>query len=299
MTDEQWHKVLDITLTGTMRCMRATLRHMYERGDGVIVNNASVLGWRAQAGQAHYAAAKAGVMALTRTAAIEAAPHGVRVNAVAPSLAMHPFLAKVTTDELLDELTRARGVRSRRGAVGDRDRDRVPRQRLLHLHDGRGRVRVQPARVTPTTFATLDDLRGATGQHLGWTDWIDITQEQVNRFAEATGDHQWIHVDVERANAESPFGGPIAHGYLTLALSNLFLPELLAVPGASAGVNYGTGKVRFPSPVPVGSRVRGGAEVTAVDDIPGGVQTTITITIQVEGQEKPACVIESLSRWLA
>ena len=105
MTDEQWHKVLDITLTGTMRCMRATLRHMYEQGSGVIVNNASVLGWRAQAGQAHYAAAKAGVMALTRSAAIEAAPHGVRVNAVAPSLAMHPFLAKVTTDELLDELT--------------------------------------------------------------------------------------------------------------------------------------------------------------------------------------------------
>ena len=110
----------------------------------------------------------------------------------------------------------------------------------------------------PTTFATLDELRGATGQHLGWTDWIDITQERVNLFADATGDHQWIHVDVARANAESPFGGPIAHGYLTLALSNLFLPELLAVPGASAGVNYGTGKVRFPSPVPVGSRVRGG-----------------------------------------
>jgi len=105
MTDDQWHKVLDITLTGTMRCLRATLRHMYERGGGVIVNNASVLGWRAQAGQAHYAAAKAGVMALTRSAAIEAAPHGVRVNAVAPSLAMHAFLAKVTTDELLDELT--------------------------------------------------------------------------------------------------------------------------------------------------------------------------------------------------
>jgi 3-oxoacyl-[acyl-carrier protein] reductase len=105
MTDEQWDKVLDITLTGTMRCMRATLRHMYEQGGGVIVNNASVLGWRAQAGQSHYAAAKAGVMALTRCAAIEAAGHGVRINAVAPSLAMHAFLAKVTTDELLDELT--------------------------------------------------------------------------------------------------------------------------------------------------------------------------------------------------
>jgi 3-oxoacyl-[acyl-carrier protein] reductase len=105
MTDEQWHGVLDVTLTGTFRCTRAALRHMLARQSGVIVNNASVVGWRAQAGQAHYAAAKAGVMALTRCAAIEAAPANVRVNAVAPSLAMHPFLAKVTTEELLDELT--------------------------------------------------------------------------------------------------------------------------------------------------------------------------------------------------
>ena len=105
MTDEQWDRVLDISLTGTMRCTRAALRHMYGAGGGVIVNNASVMGWRAQAGQSHYAAAKAGVMALTRCAAIEAAPHGVRINAVAPSLAMHAFLSKVTTDELLEELT--------------------------------------------------------------------------------------------------------------------------------------------------------------------------------------------------
>jgi len=105
MTDEQWSLVLDVTLTGTFRATRAALQHMVPRGKGVIVNNASVLGWRAQAGQAHYAAAKAGVMALTRCAAIEAAPAGIRINAVAPSLAMHPFLAKVTSDELLDELT--------------------------------------------------------------------------------------------------------------------------------------------------------------------------------------------------
>jgi 3-oxoacyl-[acyl-carrier protein] reductase len=105
MTDEQWSTVLDVTLTGTFRCTRAVLKQMYEQGSGVIVNNASVLGWRAQEEQAHYAAAKAGVMAFTRCAAIEAAPHGVRINAVAPSLAMHPFLAKVTTDELLAELT--------------------------------------------------------------------------------------------------------------------------------------------------------------------------------------------------
>src|SRR5207248_11301016 len=105
MTDEQWHAILDVTLTGTFRCTRAALRHMLGRGAGVIVNNASILGWRAQEGQAHYAAAKAGVLALTRCAAIEAAEHNVRVNAVAPSLAMHPHLAKVTTDELLAELT--------------------------------------------------------------------------------------------------------------------------------------------------------------------------------------------------
>ena len=151
----------------------------------------------------------------------------------------------------------------------------------------------------PTVFATLDELRNASGRHLGWSHWVDITQERVNLFADATGDQQWIHVDVDRATAESPFGGPVAHGYLTLALSNLFLPQLIEVPGASAGINYGTGKVRFPSPVPVGCRVRGGAEIAAVEDIAGGLQTTITITIQVEGQDKPACVIESLTRWLA
>src|ERR1700694_2402849 len=106
MTDEQWSLVLDVTLTGTFRCTRAALRHLYARGGGgVIVNNASVLGWRAQAGQSHYAAAKAGVMALTRCSAVEAAPHGIRINAVSPSIAMHPFLAKVTTPELLEELT--------------------------------------------------------------------------------------------------------------------------------------------------------------------------------------------------
>ena len=148
------------------------------------------------------------------------------------------------------------------------------------------------------TFTTFDELRAAAGTDLGHTDWLEITQERVNLFADATGDHQWIHVDVERATAESPFGGPIAHGFLTLSLSNLFLPQLIEVPGASAGVNYGTGKVRFPSPVPVGSRVRAGAEITEVEDVSSGVQTTIAITIHVEGQEKPACVIESISRWL-
>ena len=137
------------------------------------------------------------------------------------------------------------------------------------------------------------------GEHLGYSDWLTVLQERVNSFADTTGDHQWIHVDPVRSRRESPFGGPIAHGYLTLSLANLLLHQLLEVTGASAGINYGTGKVRFPSPVPVGSRIRGGADVAAVEEIPGGLQTTITITVQVEGQEKPACVIESLSRWLA
>jgi acyl dehydratase len=153
--------------------------------------------------------------------------------------------------------------------------------------------------MAQTVFASLDEVREAVGATLGTTDWFDVSQEMVNTFADATGDHQWIHVDVERATKESPFGGPIAHGYLTLSLTNLVLPQVLEVGGVSLGVNYGTSKVRFPAPVPVGSRVRGTAELIACDDVPGGVQTTIRITMELEGGDKPACVVESLSRWLA
>jgi acyl dehydratase len=143
----------------------------------------------------------------------------------------------------------------------------------------------------------IDGVRAAVGEHLGHSDWIEITQSRVDAFADATGDHQWIHVDVPRATA-GPFGAPIAHGYLTLALSNLFLPQIVDVRGFSAGVNYGVGKVRFPAPVPVGSRLRGGADLLAVDDVSGGVQTTMRLTIDLEGSAKPACVLEALSRYL-
>jgi len=153
--------------------------------------------------------------------------------------------------------------------------------------------------VAVTTFNGIDELRSAAGTHLGYSPWVEVTQEQVDTFAEATGDHQWIHVDVERANAESPFGGPIAHGYLTLSLTNLFLPQVVDVQGVSMGVNRGTGKVRFPSPVPVGSRLRAGVELVAVDDVTGGVDTTMVITVEREGSDKPVCVVESLSRYLA
>ena len=140
-------------------------------------------------------------------------------------------------------------------------------------------------------------LKELVGQHIGWSDWETVTQEQVNLFAEATGDHQWTHVDVERAKKESPFGGPIAHGYLTLSLLPYLLPKMWHVGGFSMGVNYGTEKVRFPSPVPVGSQVRCGAAVDSVDDIAGGVQVTLTGTIEVVGAPKPSCVAQVVYRY--
>ena len=151
--------------------------------------------------------------------------------------------------------------------------------------------------MAATVINGPDDLRAKLGQHLGYSEWLLIDQDRVNTFADATGDHQWIHVDVERAKS-GPFGAPIAHGYLTMSLSNLFLPQIVEVNGFSAGVNYGVDKVRFPSPVKVGSRIRGGAELTAISDVNGGLQTTMVITIEIEGGTKPACVIESLSRWM-
>jgi len=142
-------------------------------------------------------------------------------------------------------------------------------------------------------------VRAAVGTHLGYSDYTEVTQERVDQFADATGDHQWIHVDVERAWAESPFGGPIAHGYLTLAISNELLPQILEVRGVSLGVNYGVDRIRFPAPVPVGSRLRAGAELVDVSDVKGGIQTLVRITLEVEGGTKPVCIIDSLSRYLA
>ena len=151
--------------------------------------------------------------------------------------------------------------------------------------------------MASTVLDGPDDVRAHLGRHLGHSEWIEIDQDRVNLFADATGDHQWIHVDPERAT-KGPFGAPIAHGYLTLSISNLFLPQIVGVRGFSAGVNYGVDKVRFPSPVKVGARIRAGAELTAISEVNGGLQTTIVITIEIEGGTKPACVIESLSRWL-
>jgi acyl dehydratase len=149
-----------------------------------------------------------------------------------------------------------------------------------------------------TTLRGIDAVRSALGTHLGYSDWLEITQDRVDVFADATGDHQWIHVNVDKAKNE-PFGAPIAHGYLTMSLSNMFLPQIVEVTDVSMGINYGTDSVRFPAPVVVGTRIRAGAELIAVTDITNGVQTTIRITIETDGGKKPNCVIDSLSRWMS
>ena len=140
------------------------------------------------------------------------------------------------------------------------------------------------------------ELAGQIGAQLGPTEWLVIDQARIDRFAEATDDHQWIHVDPEAA-ADGPFGATIAHGYLTLALVNRFMPDLLTVTDASMGVNYGCERVRFPSPVRVGSRIRGRGELVSAEPAGGGLQVLVRVTVEIEGQERPACVADTLSRF--
>ncbi|MDP2133327.1 MAG: MaoC family dehydratase [Sulfuritalea sp.] len=148
-----------------------------------------------------------------------------------------------------------------------------------------------------TQFAGIDDARGRVGQEIGVSDWLPIEQDRVDAFAEVTGDRQWIHVDAERARRESPFGGPIAHGYLTLSLLAKFAGECIAVQGVRLAVNYGLNRVRFAAPVRVGSRVRARFVLAALEDIAGGAQMVWQATIEIEGSDKPACVAEMVTRW--
>ncbi|KNX36319.1 MaoC family dehydratase [Luteipulveratus halotolerans] len=143
------------------------------------------------------------------------------------------------------------------------------------------------------TFNGIDEAKAAVGEHLGYSDWHEVTQESVNLFADATGDHQWIHVDVDKAKA-GPFGGTIAHGYLTLSLLPTLLAQIYTVEGVQMGMNYGANKVRFPSPVPVGSKVRAGAELLALEPASLGYQSSVKVTVEIEGADKPACVAEVL-----
>jgi acyl dehydratase len=147
-----------------------------------------------------------------------------------------------------------------------------------------------------STTVTLAELPALSGSVLGTSDWFEVTQERVNTFADATDDHQWIHVDVERAKAESPFGGPIAHGYLTLSLLIPMWQQVLTVTDARLNVNYGLNKVRFPAPVPVGSRLRLTATLAGVEAVTGGYQVTVAAVIERDGGDKPVCVAEPVFR---
>jgi acyl dehydratase len=144
-------------------------------------------------------------------------------------------------------------------------------------------------------FKSFDELRAAIGQEIGVSDWMEITQARIDQFAEATGDHQWIHVDVERCKREMPGGKTIAHGYLTLSLVSRFVAQVRTVEGVKRSLNYGSNRVRFISPVQVGARIRGRVRVKAVDDQPpSGVRATYETTVEIEGGAKPACVAETL-----
>jgi acyl dehydratase len=145
-------------------------------------------------------------------------------------------------------------------------------------------------------IASLAELKGLIGQEVAVSEWVEITQERVNLFADATGDHQWIHLDVERSRKESPYGGTVAHGFLTLSLLPMLMASAIRMSDVRMGVNYGLNKVRFPAPVPVGSRVRGRMTLVSVEDIPGGAQMTWQVTMEREGGDKPVCVAESISR---
>ena len=149
-----------------------------------------------------------------------------------------------------------------------------------------------------TVLDGVDAITKAVGNHLGYSDWLEVTQERVNQFAEATGDFQWIHVDVERAKS-GPFGGPIAHGYLTLSMAPTLMKDIFQVSNVSMAVNYGLNKVRFPSPVPVGSRVQGRARIESAEDAGGSLQVVTVVEVTVEGAPKPSCVAEQVTRFYA
>jgi acyl dehydratase len=152
--------------------------------------------------------------------------------------------------------------------------------------------------MTTTTVERLDEFHGLVGQQIGYSEWQTITQERVNLFADATDDHQWIHVDPEAAKA-GPFGGPIAHGYLTLSLGPVLLQKILAIPGMTYGINYGANKVRFPSPVPVGAELRMGVTVAGAEDVGGGVQVVFDLVFELKDAPKPACVAQVVYRYFA
>ena len=146
------------------------------------------------------------------------------------------------------------------------------------------------------TINGVDELRSLVGEHFGYSDWMEITQDRIDQFAEATGDHQWIHVDPERAK-DGPFGTTIAHGYLTISLAPVLMPQVVMVTGFAMALNYGLNKLRFPAPVPIGSKVRASVKCTSVEEVSGGLQGTFDVTVEVDGQDKPGCAAQVIYRY--
>jgi acyl dehydratase len=145
-------------------------------------------------------------------------------------------------------------------------------------------------------FSSPHELVNAVGEHLGYSSWVNVSQDRINQFADATDDHQWIHIDPDKSR-QGPFGQTIAHGFLTMSMVSSFMPMIFSVENIAMGINYGVNKVRFPSPVLVNSQIRGGAELISVEEIKGGIQVIIRVTVEIKDQEKPACIVETITRY--
>jgi len=180
-------------------------------------------------------------------------------------------------------------------ATDDAERGSVPGEAIGWV-SREAKIQQEKAATMPTIFSTPAEMKTAVGRHLGYSDWLEITQERINKFGEATGDQHWVHVDPERAR-NGPFGGCIAHGFLTLSLIGMFLPQILEVRGIRTGVNYGADRLRFLEPVRVGARIRCGGELIKARDVKDGVEIMVRLTIELEGSARPACVVDKLSRY--
>ena len=290
-------KVFDVNVIGVVGWIKAAYDAWLGANGGAIVNIASIAGTAPAPGLGYYAASKAALIQMTAAARLRAGAEdpGQRGRAGRHQDAVRPRAVRGPRGRGRGRV-RARPARAaprrgrRRGVL------RIVRRGLDHRTDARHRRWREPDEGSGMTFASVDALRDAIGKDLGYSDWITIDQARINQFADATGDHQWIHVDPERA-AQGPFKTTIAHGYLTLSLLPVLTTGLVRVDGVRMGVNYGVNKVRFPAPVPVDSRVRARVEIVSVEDVGGGVQVTSRVTIEREGGDKPVCVAESVARF--
>ena len=295
-TSSDWDAVMGVHLRGAFLTSRAVQSHMITAGWGRVVNMSSTgLGNR---GQANYSASKAGIEGLTKTLAIKLGRFGITVNVVAPGVHRHRHAGghRGAPRGQLRGLPRGRRRpdprQPHRHGGGPRARGLLLRQRGRELRLRPGPLcRRRPVRMR---IINIEELEQAVGTHLGYSDWHSVTQDQIDLFADATGDHQWIHVDQKKAK-EGSFGSTIAHGYLTLSLVPMLSWQVYNVEGMPKGVYYGANRLRFASPVPVAPKVRAGVELLSVTPAGGGYQVVARRTVERDGGGKPACVVDAVS----